>query len=226
MTWHGVKECCTQSSQLLRIRSLVSPSCRGDARQKSRNEWSGERGSFKCSLLEASREAQVIHKVLMASILKECQLFRSSHMRRKRHRWWILPCLCNGSSLHASQDHGGSWEYGQRWSLGLTLGMSWVGHTIPHRVTGWFLDWDEWKQPGSTQSKGKVYLAWFVFLSWDLWPRLSQTMWTFWKRKQTGTSRVQFGSLPAGHSACGAWGHLDSARLCPHGPRLMPSEGR
>ena len=53
VTWHGVKECCTQRSQLLRIRSLVSPSCRGDARQKSRNEWSGERGSFKCSLLDS-----------------------------------------------------------------------------------------------------------------------------------------------------------------------------
>ena len=31
--------------------SWVSPSCRGDARQKSRNEWSRERGSFKCLLL-------------------------------------------------------------------------------------------------------------------------------------------------------------------------------
>ena len=77
--------------------SLVSPSCRGDARQKKRNEWSRERGSLNVCCLLASHEAQVINKVLMPSILNECQLFRRNHMSRK-HQWhrWIVPCLCNG----------------------------------------------------------------------------------------------------------------------------------
>lgn len=122
----------------------------------------GREEALNVRCLIASREAQVIHKVLMPSILKECQLFRRSHRSRKRHRWWILPCLCNGSSLHASQDHGGSWEYGQRWSLGLTLGMSWVGHTIPHRAelssvdlleekTDWDFPGTIWKPPSRPQ---------------------------------------------------------------------------
>ena len=32
-----------------------------------------------------------------------------------------------------------------------------------HDLTGWFLDWDEWKQPGSTQPKGKVLFGLVCF---------------------------------------------------------------
>lgn len=67
-----------------------------------------------------------------------------------------------GSSLHGSQDHEGSWEYGQHWSLRLTLGMSCVGHTIPHRAelssvdpleekTDWYFPGTIWKPPSRPQ---------------------------------------------------------------------------
>ena len=98
MTWHGVKEYCIQSFQLLRICCLwclllaeempdKRPGMSGVGREEALNV---------CCLL-ASHEAQVINKVLMPSILNECQLFRRNHMSRK-HQWhrWSLPCLCNG----------------------------------------------------------------------------------------------------------------------------------
>lgn len=117
MTQHGVKEYCTgfqlPGSAVFGV-SFLQRRCQT---KKSRNEWSRERGSFSVCCLLASHEAHCYQQGSHAQYPKGMSVTQKKpHEQKTSTTDEFSLVFAMESSLHTSQDHGGSWEYGQHWS--------------------------------------------------------------------------------------------------------------